>query len=81
MTKETLRRELKHISAAMEGNGYLKQFTEKAISRQLKQPSKSKVERVTNEADQPKLQTARIPYVDGLSQEIHRIARHSVPST
>ena len=31
---ETLDRELKHIATAMEGNGYPKQFTEKAISRQ-----------------------------------------------
>ena len=28
-------------------------------------PSKSRAERVTNEADQPKLEMARIPYADG----------------
>ena len=32
---ETLDRELKLIATAMEGNGYPKQFTEKAISRQF----------------------------------------------
>ena len=35
---EMLDRELKRIATAMEGNGYPKQFTEKAISRQLKRP-------------------------------------------
>ena len=36
---ETLNRELKRIATAVEGNGYPKQFTEKAISRQLKRPA------------------------------------------
>ena len=72
---ETLDRELKHIATAMEGNGYPKKFTEKAISRQLRRPAEEKLERVINEPDQPKMEIARIPYVDGLSQEIRRIAR------
>ena len=72
---ETLERELKRIATAMEGNGYLKQFTEKAISRQLKRPAVEKFERVIDGPDQPKMEIARIPYVDGLSQEIRRIAR------
>ena len=72
---ETLDRELKRISTAMERNGYPKQFTEKAISRQLKRPAAGKLKRVINEPDQPKMEIARIPYVDGLSQEIRRIAR------
>ena len=59
----------------MERNGYPKQFTEKVISRQLKRPAAGKLERVINEPDQPKMEIARIPYVDGLSQEIRRIAR------
>ena len=71
---ETLDRELQRIATAMEGNGYPKQFTEKAISRQLKRPAAGKLERVINEPDQPKMEIARIPYVNGLSQEIRRIA-------
>ena len=59
----------------MEGNGYPKQFTEKAISRQLKRPVAGKLERAINEPDQPKMEIARIPYVNGLSQKIRRIAR------
>ena len=39
---ETLDRELKRIATAMERNGYPKQFTEKAISRQLKRPAMKK---------------------------------------
>ena len=31
--------------------------------------------RRVDEADQPKWETARIPYIDGLSQEVRRIAR------
>ena len=58
---------------AMEGNGYPKQFTEKAISRQLKRPAAGKLERAINEPDQPKMEIARITYVDGLSQEVRRI--------
>ena len=72
---ETLDCELKRIATAMERNGYPKQFTEKAISRQLKPPAAGKPERAINEADQPKMEIARIPDVDGLSQEIRRIAR------
>ena len=36
---ETLDQELKHFATAMEGNGYPEQFTQKAISRQLKRPA------------------------------------------
>ena len=52
-----------------------KPFTEKAISRLLKRPAAEKLERVINEPDQSKIEIARIPYVDGVSQEIRRIAR------
>ena len=34
-----------------------------------------KLERVINEPDQPKMEIARIPYVDGLSQEIRQTVR------
>ena len=52
-----------------------KPFTEKAISRLFKRPAAGKLERVINEPDQPKMEIARIPYVDGVSQEIRRIVR------
>ena len=59
--KEMEDHELKHISAAMERNGYPKQWPEKAMSRQIQQWSKNWVGRVINEADQAKLEMNRIP--------------------
>ncbi len=77
--------ELKNIRQAMTSNGYPKKFTEKAISKQLKKATNTS-SRV--ELDQPKLITTSIPFIDGLSQEVRRIARtagircaFSTPST
>ena len=53
----------------MADNGYPKRFTERAISKQMK---KGLVKRV-DEADQLKWETARIPYIDGLSLEVRWI--------
>ena len=57
--EEMLDCKLKRFLAAMEGNGYPKRFSEKAISRQIKQPLNSRVERVTNEADQLELENGQ----------------------
>ena len=65
-------------------NGYPRKFTQKAISRQLKRgavnakraDSKDKGTTFEEpEASVPKIQTVRIPFVDGLSQEVRRLAR------
>ena len=69
--EKRIKREFERISEAMADNGYPKRFTERAINKQMK---KGLVRRV-DEADQPKWETARIPYIDGLSQEVRRIAR------
>ena len=72
---ETLDRELKRIATVMQGYRFRQLFTEKAISRKLQRPVVRKLGRAINEPDQPKMEIARIPYVDGLSLEIRRIAR------
>ena len=65
-------------------NGYPRKFTQKAISRQLKRgavnakraDSKDKGTTFEEpEASVQKIQTVRIPFVDGLSQEVRRLAR------
>ena len=54
-------------------NAYLRKFVEKAISRQLKC---GQLNGNSANSDQlEKLQTVRIPFLDGLSQEVRRIAR------
>ena len=65
-------KELWRISTAMAWNGYPKKFVDKAINRQMRRPSMRQTSQ--SEEDQPKPQIARIPYIDGLSQEVRRIA-------
>ena len=76
--------ELRRIENVMVENGYPRKFTQKAISRQLKRgavnakraDSKDKGTTFEEpEASVPKIQTIRIPFVDGLSQEVRRLAR------
>ena len=47
----------------------------KTVSSLLKRGTTSRAERLAKEADQAKLEKASIQYVEGLSQEIHRIVR------
>ena len=68
--EKRIKREFERISEAMADNGYPKRFTERTINKQMK---KGLVRRV-DEADQPKWETARIPYIDGPSQRIARTA-------
>ena len=69
--EKRIKREFELISDAMANNGYPKRFTGRAINKQMKKG----LARSVDEADQPKWETARIPYIDGLSQEVRRIAR------
>ena len=63
--------ELRRISSVMVCNGYPRRFVEKAISKQLRRRT---APRVQNQ-DQSDMKTVRIPFVEGLSQEVRRVAR------
>ena len=70
---------LKRIKQVMAANGYPKRFVEKAISRQLKRsamrPTPTALQdRSTSERDSRQV-TVNIPLINGLSQEVRRIAR------
>ena len=54
-------------------NGYPRKFEEKAISRQLKCEQLNGNSATSDQLE--KLQTVQIPFLDGLSQEVRRIAR------
>ena len=68
---EALGAELRRISSVMICNGYPRRFVDKAISKQLKRRT---LPRVQNQ-DQSDMKTVRIPFVEGLSQEVRRVAR------
>ena len=63
--------ELRRISSVMICNGYPRRFVDKAIRTQLKRRT---LPRVQNQ-DQSDMKTVRIPFVEGLSQEVRRVAR------
>ena len=65
---EAKERELSHISEVMQLNGYPRKFVAKAMKQ---------VRRKTPEwnEEEKKTSLARIPFIDGVSQEIRRIAR------
>ena len=58
--------ELRRISSVMVCNGYPRRFVETAISKQLRRRT---APRVQNQ-DQSDMKTVRIPFVEGLSQEV-----------
>ena len=62
--------ELRRISSVMVCNGYPRRFVEKAISKQLR---RRMAPRVQNQ-DQSDMKTVRIPFVEGLIQEVRRAA-------
>ena len=64
--------EFRRISQVMVCNGYPRKFVQKAISRQVKSRA---ARRVQPQQDQSKAVTVRIPFIDGLSQEVRRVAR------
>ena len=64
--------EIDRIKKVMSENGYPKRLVEKSIQRQLKICSMGPDIR---REDSDCFVTARIPFIDGLSQQIRRIAR------
>ena len=64
--------ELKRIRKVMAENGYPRKFVEKAISKQLKRHATG---RKLPQQDEKNIITTTIPFVDGLSQEVRRVAR------
>ena len=71
----TLEKEVKHIKTVMASNGYPKQFVEKVIQKQVKKKRNADTGEKNTDNEQRSMQTASIPFVDGLSQTIRRIAR------
>ena len=76
---------LTRIKEAMANNGYQPNFIEKAIQKQIK---RSVVKRKGEQEEDMRTVTTCILFIDGLSQEIRRIARtadvrciFSTPST
>ena len=70
--KKKKKAESDKIKRAMPASGYPKKFVEKATQRQIKNSATGKVKRTENLST---LVSARIPFIDGLSQEIRRLAR------
>ena len=73
-------RELKRIAGVMQGNGYPRKFTEKAISKQMKrrlkqQEGSGELGGKVSEQLQEKEPTVKIPYIEGVSEQIRRVAR------
>ena len=71
-SEEARDEEFRRISQVMVCNGYPRKFVQKAISRQVKSRA---ARRVQPQQDQSKAVTVRIPFIDGLSQEVRRVAR------
>ena len=70
----TLEKEVKHIKTVMASNGYPKQFVDKAIRKQMRKKNNIDTGKNTDK-ERKSMQTASIPFVDGLSQEVRRLAR------
>ena len=68
-SEEIFKKEKRHIQDTLQQNGYPKSFINKAIVRQEKRTRRKK------ETEKCKLEQATIPYVEGMSQEIRRLAR------
>ena len=69
---ELLGKELDKIREAMNQNNYPKHFVEKAIEKGMRRRKMPRL--LEQELDQGET-TAKIPFIDGLSQEVRRIAR------
>ena len=64
----------------MQGSGYPKKFIEKAVRDQLKKalvPQQSSEDEETNKEE---WQAARIPFIEGVSYEVRRIAQEALES-
>ena len=66
--------EIGHIMGEMQGNGYPKKFIEKAVRDQLKKASVPPQSSEDEETNKEEWQAARIPFIEGVSYEVRRIA-------
>ena len=67
--------ELERIVSVMGRNGYPRRFVEMAISKQRRRKALRGVERINTERNQEHMPTVKIPYIEGVSQEVRRLAR------
>ena len=58
----------------MQGIGYPKKFIEKAVRDQLKKASVPRQSSEDEETNKEEWQAARIPFIEGVSYEVRRIA-------
>ena len=58
----------------MQGNGYLKKFSEKAVRDHLKKASVPRQSSEDEETNKEERQAARIPFIEGVSYKVRRIA-------
>ena len=76
--EESKKVEIEHIMGEMQGNGYPKKFIQKAVRNQQKKalvtPQSSKDSK-DDDTNKEEWQTARIPFIEGVSYEVRRIAR------
>ena len=63
--------ELKRIHKIMEANGYPRKFVERNIKKQLKCLRK----KTAHAPEEEKMITINIPFINGLSEEVRRVAR------
>ena len=66
------------IMGEMQGNGYPKKFIQKAVRDQLKKASvtpQSSKDSKDDDTNKEEWQKARIPFIEGVSYEVRRIAR------
>ena len=74
--EQALRKENRHIREVMRQNGYPGKVVENAINKQAKQSRKnSQIPSVAEVIEE--MAPAKIPFIDGLSQEVRRIAREA----
>ena len=70
-SEEVLCKEQKRVIKVMSANGYPRRFIEQVVRKQARNRKKMHLD----EEDEVKWETAKIPYIEGVSQELRRIAR------
>ena len=74
----TQKQEIGRITNVMASNGYNTKFVRKAIAKQMRRSTMSDIEKIAlKEQHAQQMEMARIPFVDGLSQQIRRLAREA----
>ena len=71
--QQLLNEELSRIQNVMESNGYPRGFVKRTIKRQIKKKTGVKLPKEDEKAE--KMVNASIPFIEGLSQEVRRIAQ------